>query len=59
MKFECLYSQVSDCGQQSFLPKEFSDENDLAILVQRLLSDLVSDISIVRNHVIGFSQQAY
>ena len=43
---------LSDCGQQSFLPKEFSDENDLAILVQRLLSDLVSDISIVRNHVL-------
>lgn len=43
---------LADCGQQTFLPKEFSDENDLAILVQRLLSDLVSDISIVRNHVL-------
>lgn len=43
---------LSDCDQQSFLPKEFSDENDLAVLVQRLLKDLVSDISIVRNHVL-------
>lgn len=43
---------LADCSQQSFLPKEFSDEADLVFLVQRLLRDLVSDISIVRNHVL-------
>lgn len=41
-----------DYDQQTFLPKEFSDEHDLPILVQQLLRDLVSDISIVRNHIL-------
>lgn len=43
---------LADCSQQSLFPKEFSDENDLTCLVHRLLDDLVSDISVVRNHIL-------
>lgn len=43
---------LSDHDQIVLFPKEFEDEHDLAVLVQRLLCDLVSDISIVRNHVL-------
>lgn len=43
---------LSDCDQQSFMPKEFADENNLAVLVQQLLRDLVSDVSVVQNHVL-------
>lgn len=43
---------LSDHEQITLFPKEFADENDLAVLVQRLLGDLVSDISVVRNHVL-------
>lgn len=43
---------VADQQQLSFLPHTFSDENMLPELVQTLLCDLGSDISIVRNHVL-------
>lgn len=42
---------LSDCDQQTFMPKEFADENNLAALVQQLLRDLVSDVSVVQNHI--------
>lgn len=38
--------------QLAYLPKEFADESLLERMVQQLLQDLTSDISVVRNHVL-------
>lgn len=38
--------------QLAYWPKEFADESMLEKMVRRLLQDLTSDISVVRNHVL-------
>ncbi len=43
---------LADRQQLSFLPHHFTDEENLAELVQGMLHDLGSDVSIVRHHVL-------